>query len=91
MSNFFYNQYNSVQAMAIEEQEKSKQFLERIEPFSTVETLDEARELAEKILPSKEGLTSFFVGNIKCTIVNKKDMLRISVDSPEMFTCYDFS
>lgn len=91
MSNFFYNQYNSVQEMAMNEKEKSNQFLERIEPFKGIKTLKEAQELAQKILPAKEGLTSFFVGDIKCTIVNKKETLRISIDSPENFTCYDFS
>ena len=91
MTNFFYNQYSSAQAQTLEEQEKSKDFLKRIEPFKEVKTLEEAKELASKILPTKEGLTNFCIGYISCTIINEKNTLRISVDSPEEFTCYDFS
>ena len=38
MTNFFYNQYSSAQAQTLEEQEKSKDFLKRIEPFKEVKT-----------------------------------------------------
>ena len=91
MDNFFYNNYNSAQVTAIEDKEKADAFLKRIEPFKTVNNIDDARALAEKILPTKQDVTSFLIGNLKCIVVNKPSTFRITVDMPEEYICYDFS
>ena len=91
MDKFLYNQYTSAHAVEQEDKNKAKAFLERVEPFTTVHTIAEARELAKKILPTKENISYFNVGNLKVTVVNRDDMFRLSIDSPEEFICYDFS
>ena len=91
MSDFLYNQYNSAQKETLENKEKEKEFLKRIEPFKNVSTLEEAKELAKKILPVKEDITGFSVGNISCKIVNNENLFRISINTADEFICYDFS
>ena len=83
--------YNAI--IQIEKQKKDKldSFKKRIEPFQMVSTLEEAKELADKILPTSNEINRFYVGDAKCTIVNRVDLLRISIDSPEEYICYDFT
>ena len=90
MSDFLYNQYRTTEAQMLKEKEKGKEFLKRIEPFSEVKSLEEAKELMTKILPVKEGLTNFCIDNISRTVINEKNMLRISIDTPDLYKCYDF-
>ena len=91
MDKFIYNQYAAEQQRAVEDSEKSKAFLERIKPFKDVTNLSEAKELAARILPVKEDITTFYVGNIKCTVINKENLFRLCIDSPQEFICYNFS
>ncbi len=92
MNNFMYYQYNnSPQAQALQDKERADAFIKRIEPFKDIKTLGEAKDLAKKILPVKDDITSFFVGKLKCTVVNRAKSFRISVDNTNEFICYDFS
>lgn len=86
-----YNQMDLMNQLEKQNAEKYKNFLKRISEFKNITTLEEARELAKKILPTSQELSRFFVGNAKCVILNTKDKLRISVDSAEEFISYDFS
>lgn len=65
-------------------------FKERIAQFNNVITLDEARELAKKILPTAKEECEFKIGNAVCTVINKKNIIRISLNSDKEFICYDF-
>ena len=69
---------------------KTLEFKERLKQFDEVESLEEALELAKKILPVKNEITRFNVGEGKCTIVNRKDNFRISLDTETEFVSYDF-
>ena len=71
--------------------ERIKEFKERIAPFEAVSTLEEAKELAAKVLPTANEVNRFYVGDAKCVIINREDMLRISIDTADEFLSYDFS
>lgn len=84
---------NETQAMAQiykQQQEKYNEFKKRIEAFNTIETIEEAKELSEKILPVSNEKTTFRVGNGKCTIINRDTLFRISLNSQDEFISYDF-
>ena len=91
MEFYQYNQYQIAQQQELEDKEKANQLKTRLLPFADVDNLSDAQKLAEKILPVNQTCTSFYVGNAKCLIINKADMLRISFDSSDEFICYDFS
>ena len=91
MELYKYNQHQIVQKQELEDKEKVNQLKNRLLPFADTDNLSDAQKLAEKILPTKQPYTSFFVGDAKCTIINKTDMLRISIDTTNEFICYDFS
>lgn len=91
MNYFEYNQYIGFQKEEAENKEKYKNLLARLDVFKDVKTLSEAQELASKHFPTNQEITRFYVGNAKCVVVNKPELLRISVDSSEEFICYDFS
>jgi hypothetical protein len=48
------------------------------------------QELAEKILPSKDESTSFYIGNLKCTVSNRKNHFKLSIYALEQFVSYNF-
>jgi hypothetical protein len=73
-----------------EKLEKYNQFRERILAFENISTLEEAKKLAKQILPVAQDINIFNVGHAQCTIVNRDDLFRISLDSDEEFLCYDF-
>jgi len=85
-----YGQYNAMLDTEKQNLEKYEQFKERIKEFETVSTLDEAKSLAEKILPVAKEISSFRVGSAKCTVINREDSFRICVDTVEEFISYDF-
>ena len=84
-------QYNAVIKQEAENSDKIAEFKERIAQFDKIETLDEAKDLAKKILPTASEINRFYIGDARCTIVNRTDMLRICIDSAEEFICYDFA
>jgi len=90
MDNFQYRQYAEIQNFEVDKQKKFDDFMTRIEPFNEVYTLEDAKTLASKIVPTSQELTTFFVGNAKCTVVNKEDNFRLSIDTADEFICYDF-
>ena len=85
-----YNATKSEAEISKENEEKLLQFKERIKCFENIVTLEEAQEMSRKILPVAQEYSQFRVGNAQCIIVNKADMLRISLDSNDEFICYDF-
>ena len=85
-----YNKYEIQQKFDSNKVEKLNEFKERLKQFNEVESLEEALELAKKILPVKNEITRFNVGEGKCTIVNRKDNFRISLDTETEFVSYDF-
>ena len=92
-SNIDWMNYNTAEQevnIFKEREEKYLQFKERISKFENIVTLDEARSLAKQILPTAQELSQFRVGVAVCTVVNKNDMVRISLDSDKEFICYDF-
>lgn len=92
-SNLDWINYNAAEQevnIAKEREQKYLQFKERISKFENVVTLDDARALAKQILPTAQEMSQFRVGTAVCTVVNKSDMVRISLDSDKEFICYDF-
>ena len=85
-----YNNAEQEARIAKEKEEKYLQFKERISKFENIITLDDARTLAKQILPTAQELSQFRIGNAVCTVLNKDNMLRISLDSDKEFICYDF-
>jgi hypothetical protein len=72
-------------------EDKVANFKKRIEAFQNISTLEEAKALLMKTIPVKLERTVFFIGDAKCTIINKSNRLRISLDSDKEFICYDFA
>ena len=70
---------------------KVSDFLLRLERFGDITTLEDAKVLAQKILPVPNDINTFKVGNAKCTVINREDMFRVCVDTPEKFISYDFT
>ena len=91
MEFYQYNQYAIANAQDIQDKDKADELKVRLLPFASVETLADAQKLAKEILPTNQVYTSFYVGNAKCSVVNKPDSFRISVDTADEFICYDFS
>ena len=87
---FNYNQIDAIRQIEMQNIEKCEKFKERVKQFETISTLQEAKDLALKILPVAKDVSSFRVGSAKCTVVNRDDMFRICVDTAEEFICYDF-
>ena len=77
-----YNQYDAQRQIELANKEKYNKFKERIQQFSNISTLEEAKELANKILPTAKEINRFSIGSAKCVIINKEDNFRISVDTP---------
>ena len=94
-NNMFLNpslaQYDAVLKLEQQKADKVNSFKERIAPFEAISTLEEAKELAAKVLPTANEVNKFYVGDAKCVVVNREDMLRISIDTADEFICYDFS
>ena len=90
MNNFLYEQYSFKSNSEVVDNNNEQNFLSRIKQFDNVYSLKDAKELAQKIIPSKNGRTSFYVGKFKCIIYKSKDFYRLSIDSPEEFVSYNF-
>lgn len=84
------SQIEMMQNIEKQNKEKEARFKDRISAFKDITSLDEARELANKILPVAQEMNKFRVGNAKCVIINKPERLRISYDSDGEFIAYDF-
>ena len=83
-------QYQAVSGFETQKSNKIKEFMERLAKFENIETLSEAKELATKIMPTANEVNRFYIENAKCVVINKDNMLRISLDTPEEFISYDF-
>lgn len=73
-----------------DKKEKVENFKKRLTEFKNINTLSEAKELMEKIMPVKLERTVFFIGDAKCTIISKHNLLRICLDTPQEFISYNF-
>ena len=90
MDEFQYLQYTAFQRNEAKEKESEAALLERVHKFAKIDSLEMAKELAKSIIPTNQEITHFNVGNIKCIIVNRKNLFRISLDSDKEFVCYSF-
>ena len=91
MNSFELNRYNIALKQELENEEKELELKKRLDNFANVSSLEDAQKLAAQILPAKQGITTFYVGNAKCSIINEKETLRICFDSNKEFICYNFS
>lgn len=94
-NNPFFNpnivQYNAILNQEIQKANKIKDFKERIAAFENITTIEEAKALATKILPTANEINRFYISDAKCVVINRDDLLRISIDTNEEFICYNFS
>ena len=74
-----------------ESEQKAENLKNRINKFSELSTLDEAKELAKTAFRAEKEYQEFAIAGVRCVIVNKKDSFRISYDSPTDYVCYDFA
>ena len=72
------------------QEQKLKEFKERLSQFYNIKTLEEAKELSKKILPVNSEFTRFNIGGATCFIVNRDDLFRICLDSKDEFISFDF-
>ena len=85
-----YGSYEIALQMQQQKEEKSRQFKERLAKFEEISTLEDAKILAAKTVPTSKELCAFYVGNAKCVVVNNENMFRISFDTENEFICYSF-
>ena len=83
-------QYQAISGFEAEKSNKINEFMHRIAKFKDVTSLEDAKELATKILPTANEVNRFYIENAKCVVINKDDMFRISLDTAEEFIAYDF-
>ena len=74
-----------------ENQEKAEKLKNRVKKFSAVANLEEAKALASTEFRANDELQEFSVAGVKCVIINKDDLFRISYITQSEFVCYDFS
>ena len=91
VANYNYNMAEAQSKLSGQNREKYEEFKERIAQFAKVDTIEEAKSLSAKILPVSQEINQFKVGLGTCTIINRSDLFRISLDSEEEFISYDFS
>ena len=70
--------------------EKEDRFKQRLSEFSKINSLSEASDLVDKIMPVNLERTVFFIGNAKCTIIKKHTLVKISFNSKNEFISYKF-
>ncbi len=70
--------------------EKVERFKKRLSEFTKIATLEEAKELATKIMPVKSERTVFNIGNAKCIVINKKELLKITLKTTKEYINYCF-
>ena len=70
--------------------EKSDSFKERLTDFLMVSTKEEAKELANKILPNNGSEDTFWVGDAKCFVIDNDDMFRITIVTDKEVLSYNF-
>ena len=94
-NNIFINpslmQQDILLQIELENNEKIRAFKERIIPFENISSLKEAKALATKLIPTANETNTFYIGNAKCVVINRTNLLRISLDTTKEFICYDFS
>ena len=90
MNDFFYNQYTSAQDFNQGEKKREDKLMEDIKRFEMVSTLDEARKLADEILPQKQNSCNFYVGDVRCTVVSDSSSFQICVETKKEFLCYSY-
>ena len=85
--------YSQMQVLQDVQRQASKinEFKARLQAFEEISSLQEAKELAEKILPVSQEINHFRIGEAKCVVVNRPNMFRVSIDTESEFICYDFS
>lgn len=85
-----YKAKEAMMNISKQNEEKIELFKKRISQFQNIKTLQEAKILSEKILPVAKEVNKFNVGNAVCTIVNKPNLFRISLNSDSEFISYNF-
>ena len=85
-----YNKNEAMLNIEKQNQEKLNNLKQRVEKFKDIETLEEAKNILAENFRVENELEVFNIANSKCTIVNRDDLLRISLDTPEEFISYDF-
>jgi len=88
------NDYNLLYSAHKTEQETKNERLEsfkkRLELFKNAQTLEEAKRILNKTMPIALDRSTFYIGDAKVVIVNYEKTLRICLDSPKEFICYEF-
>ena len=73
-----------------EKLEKMNDFKKRLSQFNDIKNVDEAKKLLNSIMPVTMERTVFFVGDAKCTIINKENLLKISYKSATDYIIFNF-
>lgn len=88
-----YSRYGMQYYKPIEKNDKNEKlevFKMRLNAFNKVKTLEEAKALLNKSMPVQLERTVFFIGDAKCTIINRTDQLRICLKTATEIIGYDF-
>lgn len=73
-----------------DQHEKSNAFKDRLSDFLMVSTKEEAKVLADKILPNNRRGNTFWIGDAKCVVIDNDDMFRITIVMDNEVLSYNF-
>ena len=71
-------------------QKEYENFKSKLKAFRNVKTVSEAKELAKKFLPVNNEINYLLVGNAKCVIISRRNLLRIVLKKDKEMVCYNF-
>jgi len=86
----YKNLYPELNTEREKKNERLESFKQRLIQFKGIKTLQEAKELLNRTMPIALDRSTFYIGEAKVVIVNYDKRLRISLDSPKEYICYDF-
>lgn len=90
MNDFLYNQYIATQGFNLEEKKREEKLMADIKRFEVISTLEDARKLADEILPQKQSSCNFYVGDVRCTVISDNSSFQICVETKKEFLCYSY-
>ena len=70
--------------------DKNDNLHERIMEFAEISTLQDAKLLSKKILPTNGEACTFYTNKAKCTVINKINFFSLTYNSEDEYICFRF-
>lgn len=84
-------QYYNPQSLLNNSEEKLESFKAKLKSFDNIETVSEAKKLAKELFYIQNEISYIKAGDALCTIISRKNLLRIVIKNKKEITCYNFT